>query len=327
MSSNVEVAHLLCQASEGAKEPPIPMSFPIPTIFHEPWWLETASLGTYRAATVYSDGRVIGWLPYILSRKPTGHRFLAMPAMTHVLGPALAPEVLAMSNLRSLRQFTIIQALLQQLPSVSHIQFQLHGGLADTLAFDAAGFTTHLGYTTEIAPNMKGILWQQMRDKTRNVIRRAQEQLIVSETRDIRVFVKFYEENLRVLGVSSRYNQKIFGLLIDGCLKRDVGRILIASKPGGEIVAGVFTVWDKHREYYYTSSRKINSINGAVSLLIWNSIKHAASSGLIFDTDGLNKSNLTLLTGFGGVLRARFSVYKSSKSFRLAQFVQATCWS
>ena len=300
----------------------IPMTRPTPTIFHEKWWLEAASLGSYRTATVYSDRSIVGWLPYILSRKRTGQRFLAMPAMTHVLGPALAPEVLAISNLRSLRQFTIIQALLEQLPEVSHVHFQLHGGLSDTLAFDAAGFTTSLGYTIEIAPDTTGNIWLQMRDKTRNVIRRAQEQLNITEFEDAQRFVKFYEDNLVDRGRSNNYDNHIFKFLIEECVKRRSGRMIVASKPSGEVVAGVFTVWDRHREYYFISTRKKDSHNGAVSLLIWNSIQHAIKIGVTFDTAGLDSNNFTLLTGFGGTLKARYTVQRSSTLYRMARFVK-----
>jgi len=58
-------------------------------------------------------------------------------------------------------------------------------------------------------------------------------------------------------------------------------------------------------------------MNGATSLLIWTALQHAASKDLTFDMDGVHINheslpNILLLTGFGGVIRPRYLVKRSS---------------
>jgi hypothetical protein len=209
------------------------------------------------------------------------------------------------------------------LPQASHIWFRLHRGISDTLAFEAADFATGVDYTTEVAPDSKEKLWRQMRDKTRNVIRRAQEGLAVEELSDPQPFLDFYDNNLRERGRRNHYDISIYGKLITECLHRGVGRILVSKDSNGDAKSGIFTIWDNDSEYYLMSTRARNSQNGATSLLIWTAIQHAASIGLTFNTDGLDsKTNLLLITGFGGTIKPRYFVGTTSTIFQVTRYAK-----
>jgi hypothetical protein len=303
---------------------PVRGALPVATLFHEPWWLETASDGTYQEARVTADGAVIGRLPYLASKKFGGQTALVMPAMTHVLGPSLATDLAGSRLTRSLKTISICGDLIAQLPKASHIWFECHGQTPDTLAFEAAGFSSGVRFTIEIAPEPVEALWRQMRDKTRNVIRRAQETLTVSEVVDPAYFLDFYEENLRKRGLRNNYDRRLCGNLMAASIGRGVGRLLVASDSSGALRSGIFTAWDRGSEYYLMSTRSPDSSNGATSLLIWNAIQHAVSAGLTFDMDGVDgKKNLLLLTGFGGVVKPRYFVSKTSTMFQVAQRLKA----
>ena len=294
-----------------------------PTIFHQPWLLAIASDGTYREATVSSGGAVVGRLPYILFRKLSGHKVLSIPDLTHALGPAITVETGASRSTRSLRQFTITRDLIAQLPKASHVGFRLHQGISNTLAFEAAGFETIVDYTVEIAPQPRDVLWSQMRDKTRNVIRRAGERLTVVDLLDAERFIDFYESNLRERRLRNYYPRHLCVALIAECLRRGVGRMLIAADPNGKYKSGVFTIWDHQQEYYFMSTRTRDSQNGATSLLIWAAIQHAALHGLTFNTNGLDsRSNFMLLSGFGGTIKPRLIVEKSSLTYALVRDIK-----
>lgn len=302
---------------------PPPLFQSEPTIFHQPWLLEIASGGTYREATVSSGGAVVGRLPYILFRKISGHKVLSIPDLTHALGPAITSDTAGNNSTRSLRQFTITRDLIAQLPKASHIGFRLHQGITNTLAFEAAGFSTIVDYTVEIAPHPREALWSQMRDKTRNVIRRAGERLTVVDLLDPERFLDFYESNLRERGLRNYYPRHICLELIAECLRRGVGRLLIAVDPKGNYKSGVFTIWDHQQEYYFMSTRTRDSQNGATSLLIWTAVQHAALQGLTFNTNGLDsRSNFMLLTGFGGTIKPRLIVEKSSMTYAMVRDIK-----
>jgi hypothetical protein len=305
-----------------AKAPPAKL--PAATIFHEPWWLAAASDGAYEE-TIYTAGnKVIGRLPYLRQRKIGWQTALVMPAMTHVLGPSLSLDVNASDQSRSLRRFTICAALIEQLPPAGHIWFALNRHETDSLAFEAAGFSTAVDFTLDIAPNTPEALWRGMRDKTRNVIRRAQERLAVQPIDSPALFLDFYEENLRKRALRNRFDRRIRGNLMAECLERGRGRILFALDAKGDPQAAIFTAWDHEAEYYLMSTRAPESGNGAISLLIWTALQKAAACGRIFDLDGIDsRTNHMLLTGFGGTVRPRYLVSRTSTTFQVAQSVKS----
>jgi hypothetical protein len=285
--------------------------------------MDIACAGSWSEAVLTWGGNVVGRLPYRIQKKPFGVTVLDMPTLVHTLGPVVAPEFAGANFPRSLKEVTIIRDLLAQLPKASHIVFRLHGGITNTLAFEAAGFTTCPNYTVEIKPDTADVLWRQMRDKTRNSIRRAQERLHIEVSTDVETFIDFYVGNLQYAGRNSHYDRALSLRLVSECLKRGVGRILVAKGENDQIQAGIFTMWDSTKEYYFMSTRRQDSINGAVSLLIWEALQHASQLGLILDMDGIHVvnegiPNLLLLTGFGGILTPRYVVQRSSRWIHLA---------
>jgi hypothetical protein len=297
-----------------------PETLPVATIFHEPWWLSAASDNTYEEAVVTIDNTIVGRLPYLRQRKTCWQTALVMPAMTHLLGPSLSRDLAKGDSSRSLRRFTICGDLIRQLPQAGHIWFTLHRRETDVLAFEAAGFSTGAGFTVEIKPNTPEVLWRQMRDKTRNVIRRAQESLTAQAIDDPTLFLDFYEENLRQRGRRNRYDRRICANLMAACLARGRGRLLFAIDAAGNPRAAIFTIWDHETEYYLMSTRAPDSGNGATSLLIWTALQEAASEGRVFDMDGLDsQTNHLLVTGFGGSLQPRYMVSQTSRSFQIGR--------
>ncbi len=303
---------------------PVPSrKLPVATIFHEPWWLAAARDGTCEEAVVTADNTVIGRLPYLRQRKIGWQTVVVMPTMTHVLGPSMSPDLPSGTQGRSLRRFKVCSALIAQLPRAGHTWFALHRGETETLAFEAAGFTIGVRFTVEVPPNTPDALWRGMRDKTRNVIRRAQESLTAQAIDDPALFLDFYEENLRRRQRRNKYDRRSCAKVMAACLERGRGRILFAIDAAGNLQSAIFTAWDNEVEYYLMSTRAPDSGNGATSLLIWTALQEAASYGRIFDMDGIDsRTNHMLLTGFGGTLLPRYLVSQSSTGFQIAKSVK-----
>jgi hypothetical protein len=143
-----------------------------------------------------------------------------------------------------------------------------------------------------------------MRDKTRNVIRRAQEQYHVVQLDDARAFIEFYSRNLEE---KSYLDLSICARIIESCMSRNRGRILAARNRQGELVAANFCAWDAKSSYYLMSTRAKNAGNGAGSLLLWKAILDAASRNLVFDMDGLtSEGGILFFAGFGAEVRPRY---------------------
>lgn len=263
-------------------------------------------------------------MPYRVRKTVAGFTIVDMPLLVHALGPIVAPQFAGANFPKSLKEFSILSDLIAQLPKASHTSFRLHRGSTNTLAFEAAGFSTNCSFTIEIPPAIAPLLWSQMRDKTRNVVRRAQECLTVSVVTEVDLFLDFYEHNLQSRDRKNVYQHDICSRLLKECIKRNTGRIIAAKDRYGQMQAAVFTAWDVETEYYFMATRCPQSMNGANSLLIWEALQHASSQGLTFDMDGLhvvggNVPNLLLLTGFGGHIKPRFQVHKSSPTLHVAK--------
>jgi len=291
--------------------------------------MEIASDGRGKEAVVSSGGVVVARLPYIVCKRFGLLRVVGMPTLSHVLGPVFTPAALAGKGSQTVKLYGLIGELLRQLPRASHTAFRLHPGLTDTLAFAAAGFHCAAEFTVLVKPAAEDILWRNMRDKTRNGIRRAAERLTVSEMDDMDVFLDFYEENLRRKGEHNRYQRRLVRSLIVQCLERDAGRLLVAAD-ANSVHSAMFTVWDADTEYYFMSTRRADAHNGAVSLLLWEALQAAALAGRTFDMDGLHvvgdkTPNLLLLTGFGGAVVPLFHVQRSGLLLQLGR-VMGQSW-
>jgi hypothetical protein len=273
-----------------------------PTIFHESWWLETATDRRYSVAEVSAGGKTVGKLPYLLTRRK-GLSHIVMPTLTHFLGPAVL-EGEGSSNTRFLRRLNITRELIAKLPRAISYEIKCHAGVPDVIAFQAENFVTTVQFTHEVHPLPERELWKRMRDKTRNVIRRAQEQYDVVTLDDSQAFIDFYARNLRS---TSYLDLSVCARIIQSCLSRQRGRILAARNHKGELAAANFCAWDAKSAYYLMSTRTDSSGNGAGSLLVWKAILEATSRNLVFDMDGLaSEGGILFFAGFGAEVRPRY---------------------
>ena len=289
---------------------------PAPTIFHEHWWLDIVSNGEFREATVTSDNRIVGRFPFTVQRLSGGRTLCGMPELTHFLGPVIAEHEGAACN-RIIRQGSIVRELLDQMPVTSGFYHKMHVGISDMLAFQQEGYHTAVQFTHEVAPEEQATLWRHLRDKTRNVIRRAEEKLIVGDVADPAEFVAAYAGNLSHRHQRNHYREKTILRLSADVIDRGQGRILGARHRDGGLLAAILYVWDARRAYYLMTTRSSHASNGSVSLLIWRAIADCAARGLVFDFDGVAADgDILFFTGFGGLMKPRYIASRYSLRHR-----------
>ncbi len=288
-----------------------------PTVFHSRWWLDVVSDGQWRQAEVSSGGRIVGRFPYVIGRMPGGHALCGMPPITHFLGPAVDEGEGAACN-RALKRAQITRELLERMPRTSGFYHKLHREIQDTLLFQEHGFATSVQFTFELAPAGADLLWRSMRDKTRNVIRRAGEVTEVERCRDPVEFTVAYNRHLAQRGLRNHYDDCLLRRLCVAAAAHGQGEILVARGGQGEIIAGIFCIWDATSTYYLLTTRDAGAGNGVVALLLWQAIQQSAARGLIFDFDGVGVQGSRLFfTGFGGVVRPRYIVSRYSLGHRV----------
>ncbi len=287
-----------------------------PTIFHLPWWLEIATGGRYGTVEAMEDGRVVGRMPYFLDRR-LGSTLSRMPPLTHFLGPAI-DDGDGSTNTRFLRKLTIARELIQKLPSVPYFSQKLYRGITDILAFQIEGYESSIQFTHEIAPRSEAEIWAGMRDKTRNMVRKAAKQFACTALDDPDTFIRMYTDNLNARQKKITINLPICRQLIAACLARGCGRLYVARQDDGTPAAAAFCAWDATSAYYLMSTRTVDSGNSAATLLLWRAIRDAMAGGLIFDFDGVPSAGAVLFyAGFGAAIQPRYIVSDASRLMRV----------
>ncbi len=288
-----------------------------PTVFHQGWWLDAVTGGDYQASEVVQSGRRVGWFPYVIAPIMPGHRVCGMPVLTHFLGPAIDEGSGAACN-RVLRRAQITRELLAQVPPTSGFWQVMHRGTPETLVYQEMGYEAAVRFTFEVGPAPREVLWRNMRDKARNVIRRAGEHYTAMPM-DAAAFAETYTANLARAGAHSRYAPALLERACQAAITRGQGACLAAMGTDGEPAAAIFSVWDSQAAYYLLSTRRADSGNGAVSLLLWTAMQDAAARGLIYDFEGVVTAGSALFfTGFGGVIVPRFTVSRFTLAHRIA---------
>lgn len=292
-----------------------------PTIYHEEWWLNAATNGNFDEILIESEGRTVGRLPFVIVRIRGRRTMCQMPNLTHCLGPGIDDGRGAECN-RAIKRNLITRKMIEKLPKTTGFYQKFHSGIKDVITFQNSGFNTSVEFTYEIAPRAKSELWSGLRDKTRNAIRRASEQLEVTSEVSPEEFVRFYNLNLSRGGAISTYDYGKSIKICEEALCRRRGRLLAVRRADGTLSAAIFYIWDDRSAYYFMSTRSHDAHNGAISYLIWEAIQDASSRGLIFDFDGLGTkgSNLFYL-GFGGCIAPRYTVHRARAMHRAIELV------
>lgn len=274
------------------------------SIFHEDWWLDIVAPGRWAEVTTEH-----GYLRYAYSSRLM-FRLIKMPPLTRTLGPVLKIEG-KKAETRQRAMFSAVCDLLDQLPEFDFIRFRLDPSLTDVVPFQARGYQTSLQHTLLAdCREPEETLWAGMRDKTRNIIRRAQDVLSVVEVDDPERFTRVYVDNLD--GDKSYFDPALIARIYHAAHARGRARIVAAVDRRGTVHAQTFFIWDDHSYYYFLSSRNETVAHaGAVSQLLWTGMQHAHQLGLTFDFDGItSQARYQFLVGFGGQPATRFIVSK-----------------
>lgn len=293
------------------------------SIFHENWWLDALAPGRWREVTSVRGGHVAGSLRFV-ERCEGNAKICEMPQITRFLGPTVAPQS-GKREARTRSTHSIITELLEQIAGHDHVEMTLDTGFGDLAPFLAAGYEVkvHPTFLMDCSSQTLEVLWAGLRDKTKNVIRRAREHLTVRQIDDVSQFTSFYETNLE--GAESYFDLSLLAPAFAAANARKQCRIVAAVDADGATHAKVFFVWDDKYVHYFLSTRdKAVAHLGAVSLLLWTGIELAHSLGLSFDFDGgiANDARYRFMVAFGGEPANRFDVVRSTVNYRVQRTIR-----
>jgi len=291
------------------------------SIFHEAWWLDSVAPGAWGEVQVApGDGAIARW-PFTLTRR-WGMLISSQPPLTRTLGPVMKlASGKQITDFR--RRLKLTRGLINQLPQTHFFQQTFDPRINEAVAFRTVGFTVNTAYTFRIAPTRgPDDVWTDMTDKTRNVIRRAAEQIDVSAIDDPEQFCAFYGANLAKARRPNIYGAEAMCRLTAAFMARSAGVLLGARMRGVGLVASIALVWDSETTYFLLSTRSPDAHSGAISLLLWHAIRQSLMHGRGFDFDGIaSASILQFLSGFGGTLAPRLVIERSSLLYDSARLV------
>jgi hypothetical protein len=294
-----------------------------PSVFDQRWWLDAATGAEWQMIESASYGGVVARLP-IYIRRVLGQQRICMPPWTRTRGPILS-DVPGKSATMMRARLKAMDDLIGRLPP--HLVFEqtFDPTVTDLLAFQLHGFDLGVQYTFRLpACEDWDALWRGMRDKTRNVIRRAAERFVVGVGMPAADFASFYFANMRYGGKRPMHSRGSLEAVTRVSALHGAGTTLYCADERGALAAAILMVWDDKVAYFLASSRDHRRAgNGAVSLLLWKAMATARSKGLTFDFDSFaDRGGAMFVSQFGGQLVPRWTVSHVPAVVRLKRQLQ-----
>ncbi len=255
-------------------------------LFEQPWWLDAVAPGNWDAATVTSDGEIIGRLPYVRMRR-CGLTIIGQPPLTQFLGPWIKPGA-GTTYERLEREHTILRMLIRKLPRHDVFVQDFHHSMTNGCAFSWGGFSETVRYTYVLDPlDDHDRIWAGFRPEVRTRIRKAERHLIVRPIDDVELFIALNRMTYVRQGMSMPYSADLIRRLDAACSARGVRRILLAEGADGMPHAALYLVWDPESAYYLMagSDPRLRT-SGAITLLTWEAIKFAGQVTRRYDFEG-----------------------------------------
>ncbi len=132
---------------------------------------------------------------------------------------------------------------------------------------------------------------------------------LVRESLDVNDFVQFYSRNARATIPSGYKNPKMMHRLIQACIDRQAGKMLIVKNEKEQLLAAAFFTFYNNRIVYLTScSNREGRAIYAMHAIIDQLIKDYSASGWILDFEGSMIPGIAyFMKGFGSEEEAYYS--------------------
>lgn len=241
-------------------------------IFMQDWWMDAVCVG--------KEWDVVAGMPCLI-RKRLGFKYIVMPQETQIGGLFTPPMGFQEQQTKTAE----IQDALQHLHLAYYYQqFPIGSPIPEKLANEGFDIIDKITYRIEDLHNLEEVEKNFSTNKRRQ-IKKAESLQVLTMLPD--EFYAFHAACLREQGKEISYSQEFFRSLSNACQQHNASRIIAIGNDSEHIHAAAFLVHDRHSCYYlipcYSPQYKDS---GAGALLVWESIRYAASLGLAFDFEG-----------------------------------------
>jgi hypothetical protein len=255
-------------------------------LFQQPWWLQAVAPGSWDAVVVVENDEVVGRLPFVRKRR-LGLTILTQPPLTPFLGPWVKAGT-GKTHTQLEREHRILQNLIAVLPPHDVCSLSFHHSIKNALPFYWHGFSLSFNYTYVISElEDPGKIWAGFRENIRREIRKAERRVVIRCSEDVETFIALNRMIFGRQGIAAPYSTELIRQVDAACCARGVRRIFLAEGADGTPHAALYLVWDSESAYYLMGGGDPElRTSGAMSLLMWEAIKHAAQVTRRFDFEG-----------------------------------------
>jgi hypothetical protein len=216
------------------------------------------------------------------------------------------------------KEVVISQQLIELLPDIQLIIFQTHYTFQNWLGFHWAGFrqTTRYTYVLDDLSDLERV-FNNFKGVIRTNIKKAERIVTIANSEDAAGFYDFINTTLDKKGVSLYFKKNTLLRLDEALKERQCRKIFVAKDEQNNIHAAIYTIWDKQTTYLLlTGVNRQFSNSAALSLLIWEAIKEAASRSQSFDFEGSMLPKVEpFFRAFGGVRQSYYRLSKTKNYF------------
>jgi hypothetical protein len=257
--------------------------------FCRSWWVRAVGgtvLGCFEA------GRLIAGIPLYFESQ-MGVKICTLPKLTQTWGVILESSPGKPVNAAS-RETEVLRAFADYLAKEKVFYQCFHPSFSNWLPFYWKGFRQTSRYTY-VLENLSDLdeIWNGMAKHVRNTIRKAESQgLVVEQCTPGEVFDLIQKTFRRQkLGVS--YGREYLSQIFEAASSNGSGECLAVLDRDRRIHAATLNIWDDKRAYYLAAGGDPDlRASGAQVLLMWHSIKLAASRSKVFDFEGSMKESV-----------------------------------
>lgn len=292
-------------------------------LFSRDWWLDAVcGPGNWDVILVEKGGQVVAAMPYFTQNK-SGFKLITMPPLTQTMGVWIKYQSNMNSQTARIKyENELINKTIDQLPEFDYYKQNFHYSFTNWLPFHWKGFeqTTRYTYLINELGNIDE-LFNILKGSVRTDIRKAEKEFKFIESEDIDRFYKLNELVFSKTDKKMSYDFNLVKRLDSATADRGKRKILLAVNDSGEACSGVYIVWDDDCVYYLMSGSDPKFGNtGAVSMLLWESIKFASTFAKSFDFEGsMIEPVERFFRSFGAIQKPYFRISKiNSKLLKLA---------
>ena len=302
MPSHKEKYSELC-----AREPGIPL-------FLRDWWLDATCRNQWDVALIEKSGDIVGVFPYY-AKKIFWINTLVMPKLTPFLGIWLKyPEGQKYATKLS-HEKSVTTELIDSLPHHDYFYQKLHYSITNWLPFYWKNFkqTTEYTYVIENLSDLDHV-FSEFRDNIRREIRKAEKQVTVTCDTSLERIYEITQMTFKRQNMKLPFSFECIKKIDAACQKKECRKIFVAEDAEGKVHAAIYIVWDNHSAYYLFGGGDPEArTSGAMSLLMWEAIKFAATVSQKFDFEGsIIEPVERFFRSFGATQKPFFKITKSN---------------